>query len=74
MTFLKVATMTKSETLSAFDSGYTQALMSLDAFIRNKNMNTHPAINAIRVEIVCMLNDLSGILKEDIEEARDDYR
>jgi len=66
--------MTKSETLSAFDSGYSQALLSLDAFIRTKNMNTHPAIRSIRLEIVCMLNDLSGILKEDIEEARDDYR
>jgi hypothetical protein len=66
--------MTKSETLSAFDSGYTQALMSLDTFIRTKNMNTHPAISAVRLEIVAMLNDLSGILKEDIEEARDDYR
>lgn len=63
-----------SRTLDAFDAGYTQALMSLDGFIRSKGMNTHPAIKAIRSEIVAMLNDQHGILKEDIEVARDDYR
>ena len=63
-----------SRTLDAFDAGYTQALMSLDCFIRTKAMNTHPAIKAIRTEIVAMLNDMNGILKEDIEAARDDYR
>lgn len=66
----------KDETraLDAFDAGYTQALMSLDCFIRTKAMNAHPAIKAIRSEIVLMLNDQHGILKEDVEEARDDYR
>jgi hypothetical protein len=64
----------KSRTLDAFDAGYTQALMSLDCFIRGKAMNAHPAIKAIRTEIVAMLNDVNGILKEDIEAARDDYR
>jgi hypothetical protein len=48
--------------------------MSLDCFIRGKAMNAHPAIKAIRTEIVAMLNDVNGILKEDIEAARDDYR
>ena len=69
--------MTKPETsrtLDAFDAGYTQALMSLDGFIRSKAMNAHPAIKAIRSEIVLMLNDQHGILKEDVEAARDDYR
>jgi hypothetical protein len=64
----------ESRTLDAFDAGYTQALMSIDCFIRNKAMNAHPAIKAIRTEIVAMLNDMNGILKEDIEAARDDYR
>ena len=63
-----------SRTLDAFDAGYTQALMSLDCFIRTKAMNAHPAIKAIRTEIVAMLNDMNGVLKEDIEAARDDYR
>jgi hypothetical protein len=63
-----------SRTLDAFDAGYTQALMSLDCFIRTKAMNAHPAIKSIRTEIVAMLNDMNGILKEDIEAARDDYR
>jgi hypothetical protein len=64
----------ESRTLDAFDAGYTQALMSLDLFIRGRAMNTHPAIKAIRTEIVAMLNDMNGILKEDVEVARDDYR
>ena len=63
-----------TRTLDAFDAGYTQALMSLDGFIRSKAMNAHPAIKAIRSEIVLMLNDQHGILKEDVEAARDDYR
>jgi hypothetical protein len=37
-------------------------------------MNTHPAIKAIRTEIIAMLNDMNGILKEDVEVVRDDYR
>ena len=64
----------ESRTLDAFDAGYTQALMSLDLFIRIRAMNTHPAIKAIRTEIIAMLNDMNGILKEDVEVVRDDYR
>ena len=37
-------------------------------------LDAHPAIKAIRSEIVAMLNDPHGILKEDVEAARDDYR
>jgi hypothetical protein len=64
----------ETRTLDAFDAGYTQALMSLDLFIRTRAMNAHPAIKAIRTEIIAMLNDMNGILKEDVEVVRDDYR
>ena len=64
----------ETRTLDAFDAGYTQALMSLDLFIRTRAMNTHPAIKTIRTEIIAMLNDMNGILKEDVEVVRDDYR
>lgn len=74
-TFQRVVTMkNETRTLDAFDAGYTQALMSLDLFIRTRAMNTHPAIKAIRTEIIAMLNDMNGILKEDVEVVRDDYR
>ena len=53
-----------------FDAGYTQALMSLDAWMR-VNLSPNSTVLKIRGELIAMLNDLAyGTLKEDVDAAR----
>ncbi len=54
----------------AFDSGYTQALMSLDAWMR-VTLSQNATVLKIRGELIAMLNDQAyGTWKEDIDAAR----
>ena len=41
-----------------FDAGYTQALMSLDAWMR-VNLSPNSTVLKIRGELIAMLNDLA---------------
>ena len=60
--------MTTSE--RAFDSGYTQALMSLDAWMR-VTLTQNATVLKVRAELIAMLNDQAyGTWKEDIDAAR----
>jgi hypothetical protein len=55
----------------AFDAGYTQALMSLDAWMRVA-LAQNSTVLKIRSELIAMLNDAAyGTLKEDIDAASD---
>ena len=55
---------------SAFDSGYTQALMSLDAWMR-VTLSQNSTVLKVRAELIAMLNDAAyGTWKEDIDAAR----
>ena len=54
----------------AFDAGYTQALMSLDAWMRVA-LAQNSTVLKIRAELIAMLNDAAyGTWKEDIDAAR----
>jgi hypothetical protein len=54
----------------AFDAGYTQALMSLDAWMR-VTLSQNSTVLKIRGELIAMLNDAAyGTWKEDIDAAR----
>jgi hypothetical protein len=54
----------------AFDSGYTQALMSLDAWMRF-TLTQNSTVLKVRAELIAMLNDAAyGTWKEDIDAAR----
>jgi len=54
----------------AFDAGYTQALMSLDAWMR-VTLAQNSTVLKIRAELIAMLNDAAyGTWKEDIDAAR----
>lgn len=54
----------------AFDAGYTQALMSLDAWMR-VTLAQNSTVLMIRGELIEMLNDSAhGTWKEDIDAAR----
>jgi hypothetical protein len=54
----------------AFDAGYTQALMSLDAWMR-VTLAQNSTILKVRAELIAMLNDAAyGTWKEDIDAAR----
>ncbi len=54
----------------AFDAGYTQALMSLDAWMR-ATLSQNSTVLKIRAELIAMLNDAAyGTWKEDIDAAR----
>jgi hypothetical protein len=54
----------------SFDSGYTQALMSLDSWLR-VTLAQNSTVLKIRAEIIAMLNDAAyGTWKEDIDAAR----
>lgn len=54
----------------AFDAGYTQALMSLDAWMR-VNLAQNSTVLKVRAELIAMLNDMAyGTWKEDIDAAR----
>ena len=56
----------------AFDAGYTQALMSLDAWMRVA-LAQNSTVLKIRAELIAMLNDAAyGTCKEDIDAARDE--
>jgi hypothetical protein len=56
----------------AFDAGYTQALMSLDAWVRT-TLSQNSTVLQIRAEIIAMLNDAAyGTWKEDIDAARNE--
>jgi hypothetical protein len=58
----------------AFDAGYTQALMSLDAWVRT-TLSQNSTVLQIRGEIIAMLNDAAyGTWKEDIDAARNELR
>lgn len=60
--------MTTSE--RAFDAGYTQALMSLDSWMRVV-LSQNTTVLMIRAELIAMLNDSAyGTWKEDIDAAR----
>jgi hypothetical protein len=54
----------------AFDAGYTQALMSLDAWMR-VSLAQNSTVLKVRAELIAMLNDSAyGTWKEDIDAAR----
>ena len=54
----------------AFDAGYTQALMSLDAWMR-VTLSQNSTVLKVRGELIAMLNDAAyGTWKEDIDAAR----
>jgi hypothetical protein len=54
----------------AFDAGYTQALMSLDAWMRVA-LAQNSTVLKIRAELIAMLNDAAyGTWKEDVDAAR----
>jgi hypothetical protein len=54
----------------AFDAGYTQALMSLDAWMR-VTLSQNSTVLKVRAELIAMLNDAAyGTWKEDIDAAR----
>jgi hypothetical protein len=54
----------------AFDAGYTQALMSLDAWMRVA-LAQNSTVLKIRSELIAMLNDAAyGTWKEDVDAAR----
>jgi hypothetical protein len=54
----------------AFDAGYTQALMSLDAWMR-VSLAQNSTVLKVRAELIAMLNDAAyGTWKEDIDAAR----
>jgi hypothetical protein len=54
----------------AFDAGYTQALMSLDAWMR-VTLAQNSTVLKVRAELIAMLNDAAyGTWKEDIDAAR----
>jgi len=54
----------------AFDAGYTQALMSLDAWMRVR-LSQNSTVLKVRAELIAMLNDAAyGTWKEDIDAAR----
>jgi hypothetical protein len=54
----------------AFDAGYTQALMSLDAWMR-VTLAQNSTVLKVRGELIAMLNDAAyGTWKEDIDAAR----
>ncbi len=54
----------------AFDAGYTQALMSLDAWMR-VTLSQNSTVLKVRAELIAMLNDAAyGAWKEDIDAAR----
>ena len=56
----------------AFDAGYTQALLSLDAWVRT-TLSQNSTVLQIRAEIIAMLNDAAyGTWKEDIDAARNE--
>lgn len=58
--------------LKAFDAGYTQGLMSLDAWMR-VTLPQNPTVLKVRAEIIAMLNDQAyGTWKEDVNAARDE--
>ena len=58
--------------LKEFDAGYTQALMSLDAWVRT-TLSQNTTVLKIRGEIIAMLNDAAyGTWKEDIDAARNE--
>ncbi len=66
-TFQKAAMMNSER---AFDAGYTQALMSLDAWMR-VTLAQNSTVLKIRAELIAMLNDATyGTWKEDIDAAR----
>lgn len=55
-----------------FDAGYTQALMSLDAWMRT-TLSQNSTVLQVRGELIAMLNDLAyGTLKEDVDAARNE--
>jgi hypothetical protein len=57
---------------SAFDSGYTQALMSLDAWMR-VTLSQNATVLKVRGELIAMLNDQAyGTRKEDVDAARNE--
>jgi hypothetical protein len=54
----------------AFDAGYTQALMSLDAWMR-MTLSQNSTVLKVRAELIAMLNDAAyGTWKEDIDASR----
>ena len=56
----------------AFDSGYTQALMSLDAWMR-VTLAQNSTVLKVRAELIAMLNDAAyGTWKEDVDAARNE--
>jgi hypothetical protein len=56
----------------AFDAGYTQGLMSLDAWMRS-TLAQNTTVLKIRAELIAMLNDAAyGTWKEDIDAARNE--
>lgn len=56
----------------AFDSGYTQALMSLDAWMR-VTLSQNATVLKVRGELIAMLNDQAyGTRKEDVDAARNE--
>ena len=66
-TFPRVDTMNNPK---EFAAGYTQALMSLDAWMR-VTLSQNSTVLKVRAELIAMLNDAAyGTWKEDIDAAR----
>jgi hypothetical protein len=56
----------------AFDAGYTQALMSLDAWMR-VTLAQNSTVLKVRAELIAMLNDAAyGTWKEDVYASRNE--